>query len=107
MPSLLIAQAQQSYQRGEYTPAESFLAQAQDYDLDNETKFSYLYMRAVLYAARQDFDEASDYGMQAKKLANTTEQQTLIQNFLTYIANRAQAATNDPLSFRQPWLQGL
>ncbi len=107
LPSLLIAQAQQSYQRGEYTPAESFLAQAQDYDLDNETKFSYLYMRAVLYAARQDFDESSDYGTQAKKLASTAEQQTLIQNFLTYIANRAQAATNDPLSFRQPWLQGL
>lgn len=107
LPSLLIAQAQQSYQRGEYDTAENFLTQAQAYDLDDETTFSYLYIRAVLYAARQDFDEASNYGTQAKKLAVSDEQQTLVQNFLTYIVNRAQAATNDPLSFRQPWLQGL
>lgn len=107
LPSLLIAQAQQSYQRGTYDEAEELLTQAQEYTLDTEAEFSYLYMRAVLSAARQQFDDATDYGEQAQQRATTTEQKELIQKFLTYITNRAQAATNDPLSFRQPWLQWL
>lgn len=107
LPSLLIAQSQQSYQRGTYDEAEALLAKANTYTLDASTKFSYLYMRAVLFAARQQFDEATDFGSQAQKIWTTTEQQELVEKFLTYISNRAQSATNDPLSFRQPRLQGL
>lgn len=105
--SLLLRQAQDAYERGSYAQTTAFLDATEQYTITDDARFTLYYLRGVLAAAKQDFVVAKQRWDKALLLANTDARRMMVERFLQYILNRAQAPTNDPLSFRQHWLEWL